>query len=341
MFLSHFIDFQLRRSLQHLIIQVTDRCNMQCGHCFVTGRDGAELSLENYRKLGREAGKLLWLDVAGGEPFLRSDLPEIVASFDAEVVQIPTNGSMTEEVVAGVRRIREKSLAQVAVSVSIDDFPEEHDRLRCQAGSWERAWQTFEALRALKVPVKINTVLTSNNLTRMPELMTHVRQRNPDFHSVIFHRGISRDPSIRVPEVAELKRLAPRALQILGSYDYGRRGWTARILRNYHRLLWATSIRVLEEGMQVVPCLAGAAQLVVYADGGVAPCELLPAIGNVREESLADILMGESLRRQRATIAANGCHCTHNCALLDSILFRPGSIFPLLYHPSTSSQEAA
>ncbi|MBT1072501.1 radical SAM protein [Pelotalea chapellei] len=340
MFISRFLHYQVRHNLQHLIIQVTDRCNMRCGHCFVTEGKGAELSLENYRKLGMEAGRLFWLDIAGGEPFLRSDLAEIVSCFKARVVQVPTNGSLPEQVVEGVRRIREKTGAQVAVSVSIDDIKEEHDRLRGQAGAWDRAWQTFEALRALQVPVKINTVLTKNNLTRMPELMAYVSTRKPDFHSVIFHRGISRDPEVGLPEVDELKRLASVALQILGSYGYGQNRVKARILRNYHRLLWTTSIRIVEEGRQVIPCLAGSAHLVVHADGGVSPCEMLPTVGNVRETTLADILAGERFRRQCASIRANGCHCTHNCALMDSLLFRPVSFLQLLHQPLPAPLQA-
>ena len=339
MFLTRFLEFQRRRTLQHLIVQVTNNCNMRCSLCFVPAGNGEELPLESYRKLGREAGKLLWLDIAGGEPFLRGDLPEIITCFNAEVVQVPTNGSLPEQTVATIRTIREKTKTQLAVSVSIDDFEEQHDLLRGQAGAWKRAWQTFEALRELRVPVKINTVLTRDNLSRMPELMTYVRQRNPDFHSVVFHRGISRDPAIGLPDAEELKRLASVALPILGSYDYGQNIFKAHILKNYHRLLWATSIRIVEESRQVIPCLAGSSHLVVYADGGVAACEMLPTVGNLRQGTLAEILEHEPFRRQLAAIKANGCHCTHNCALMDSILLRPASFFPLLHHPLPEARQ--
>jgi molybdenum cofactor biosynthesis enzyme MoaA len=42
---------------------------------------------------------LFWLDIAGGEPFLRKDLAEIVSCFNFEVLQIPTNGSLPELII--------------------------------------------------------------------------------------------------------------------------------------------------------------------------------------------------------------------------------------------------
>ena len=66
-------------------------------------------------------------------------------------------------------------------------------------------------------------------------------------------------------------------------------------------------------------------------NGDVSSCEMLPSVGNVREKSWDEILGGEALKQQRQDITDKKCHCTHNCAMLDSILFRPASLPHLLH----------
>ena len=103
--------------------------------------------------------------------------------------------------------------------------------------------------------------------------------------------------------------------------------------RNYHRYVWNLSLQILERGTQVIPCHAGAAHLVVWGDGRVASCEMLPEVGDLRERSFPEILGGGRLAAQRASIRRKECHCTHNCALFDSIMFNPRSALPLIHQP--------
>jgi hypothetical protein len=120
---------------------------------------------------------------------------------------------------------------------------------------------------------------------------------------------------------------------ILGGYAYGRSRLSAHLLRNYHRYLWNVSLRVLEEGRQAVPCLAGRSHAVVWANGRVSPCEMLPPAGDATKEDLPAILGGAPWRAAVDGIRGGACHCTHNCALFDSILFRPGNWGHLLHEP--------
>ena len=92
MFLANFTEYLLRHNLQHLILHVTNRCNFRCRHCFVDFSNTCDLSLEMCRALARKMGRLFWLDIGGGEPFLRDDLADVITAFDAQVVMIPTNG---------------------------------------------------------------------------------------------------------------------------------------------------------------------------------------------------------------------------------------------------------
>ena len=81
-----------------------------------------------------------------------------------------------------------------------------------------------------------------------------------------------------------IEQKAKEMFEILGKYNYGVGGNSARILRNYHRYLWKTSIDTLKKRTQVVPCLAGKSHMVVWGDGRVASCEMLPEVGNIKEK---------------------------------------------------------
>ena len=106
MFAKHFANFLLKQQLQHVIIHVTNHCNFRCEHCFIDFSPKRDLSLEKYQNLGKSVGPLFWLDIAGGEPFMRKDLTGIIESFDAKVVQIPTNGSLQKQIIERVKEFK-------------------------------------------------------------------------------------------------------------------------------------------------------------------------------------------------------------------------------------------
>lgn len=331
MYPGALLDYLLRHRMQHLILHVTSRCNLRCAHCFVDFDQQTDLPLERYKQLAEEVGRFFWLDVAGGEPFLRPDLAEIVSSFRCRVIQIPTNGWLADAAVEQVQAIRRATKADVVISISIDGLEATHDRIRGKQGSWRHAWDTFDRLRQIGVPVKINTVLVKQNAGEILELMREVRRRGPDFHSVILHRGEAHDPLFSLPPLDEVHRLGRDIFDVLRTYDYGKGFLQAHILRNYHRYLWNLSLATLRRRRQVIPCLAGKAHMVVWGNGGVSSCEMLPVVGSIASQSWKDILSSEAFIQQKQTIRRKGCFCTHNCAMLDSILMRLRSFWPLMY----------
>ena len=86
-----------------------------------------------------------------------------------------------------------------------------------------------------------------------------------------------------------------------------------------------------EEKKQVIPCYAGRSNMVVWGDGAVSSCEMLPAVGNINEKSIDQILESESLKKQKESIKNKECHCTHNCAMLTSIMYNPKKWGNLIY----------
>lgn len=333
-------DFLVRRSLKHLIVHVTNHCNFRCEHCFVDFETNKrDMPLERYLELARDTPPLFWLDIGGGEPFIRKDLSQIIGAFDTQIVHIPTNGSLRKQTLEQLTRIREvQPRAEIIIGLSLDGLAASHDRLRGEPGSFEQVWGTYDAIRALdpEIKIKITTVITNKNVDEILPVMRVVKEHQADFHSVILLRGTPPTPDTTLPPLSELRRLGPEIFSILETYDYGKSTLSARILRNYHRYLWNVSLDILQTQTQVIPCYAGQSHMVVWADGNVSACEMLGSVGNLNTERMADVLQGEAYQEQLRSIRNKECHCTHNCAMLTSILFNPASVPQLLHQPIRS-----
>ncbi len=89
---------------------------------------------------------MIFFTPTGGEPFLRTDLPEIVKIFHGNNpvpnVGIPSNGSLTRRVVDGARDARIVPGDGLHIDISIDGVKEDHDRFREFKGLFDRAIRT-------------------------------------------------------------------------------------------------------------------------------------------------------------------------------------------------------
>ncbi|HIJ84361.1 MAG: Elp3 protein [Magnetococcales bacterium] len=324
--------FLRRKSLRHLIVHVTNHCNFRCRHCFIDFSRQRDLKLEHFQRLARETGPLFWMDIGGGEPFLRKDLADIAATFKTTVLSIPTNGSLPEQAIEQLSRLKRMVNAEIVVSLSLDGLADTHDQIRGQNGNYNQVWNTFAALRRLGgLSLKITTVINNRNIHEIIPLMHEVRRHDPDFHSVILMRGQPTDPQMALPPLDILTGLGPEILKIIHTYDYGKGKLSSNILRNYHRYLWKLSLDTLRQKKQIIPCLGGTAHMVVWGNGLVSCCEMLEPVGDIRTQSFAEILSGTPYQRQRDAIVAGQCHCTHNCAMLDSVFFNPACMARLFF----------
>jgi|TARA_B110000483_G_C18160039_1_gene528959 MoaA/NifB/PqqE/SkfB family radical SAM enzyme len=323
-FLTQFSNYFIQGKQKHLILHITNHCNFRCAHCFVdfSGKN-KDLKIDDYKKIANNINDLLWLDVGGGEPFLRKDLYEIVNLFKKQVVAIPTNGFLTENIIDQVQKI-DTSNCELTINFSLDGLKDTHNKIRKNKESWDKVWYTFEKLKKFsKVKLRVITVICNENINEIIPLMKEVQSRGVDFHSVMLLRGETLDENIELPDIQTLKLLAKEMFPILSKYDYGVGGVSSHILRNYHRYMWKVSLETLEKETQIVPCLAGKSNVVIWGNGDLSSCEMLPSVGNVTNNSVDEILSSEKFHQQLKSIKNKECHCTHNCALLTSIFFNP------------------
>ncbi len=143
-------------------LTLTNRCQLNCGHCGVAELRNVmpgELTLEQIDDIFRDlrlAGCLV-VDLFGGEPTLRKDLFEVIRRGKASgfIMSLETNGWLLDG--AFVRGLEASGLDQIYLS--LDDYrPEEHDRRRGRAGSFERAVRALELGAATSMAVHVSIV---------------------------------------------------------------------------------------------------------------------------------------------------------------------------------------
>jgi len=168
--------------------QVTYRCNFRCRFCgYWHDPMGlqAEPTVDDYaagaRKLA-SAGTLL-VSLAGGEPLLRTDLPQIISQIARyHFPFVTTNGWFVTPAVAD--EMMEAGVWGVSVSIDYADAAR-HDRRRGMQGAWQQAWRAVELLSAARrhkwQRVNVIAVLMDDNIDDMERLLAMAAERRAYF----------------------------------------------------------------------------------------------------------------------------------------------------------------
>ncbi len=310
---------------EEIILFVTSRCNLRCRHCFYWNSlpRHTDLSLADIVRLAQSLPALRDLALSGGEPFLRKDLPEVCQAFmencQLEFLEIPTNGLLQSRVLRAAEQIlRFTCRADIAINVSLDGLPEYHDQNRGVTGAFRKAVDCCKALVDLKrrhrrLRVFVVTTLTGSNVQDVLSLADFVEGELADVDDV--HCGILRGNvspnSPPVPSIEQVKLVDERFLKLKSSRKLARELAFEADVYDLRR-------RAMMHRQQPVPCVAGKAIAVVYDNGDVAPCELLPPVGNIRQKSFPQIWRSQSMQRAITSIEATQCACTHECFLYPS-----------------------
>lgn len=155
------------RPITYLRISVTDRCNLRCVYCMpptgVALRPRDEiLTYDEITRVAQAAARLgvRRVRLTGGEPLVRSDLPDLVAAIartpGIEEVTLTTNGLLLARYAEPLARAGLKR-----VNVSLDTLVEGRFRRISRVG--RGLWQVLEGIRAAQraglTPIKLNTVV--------------------------------------------------------------------------------------------------------------------------------------------------------------------------------------
>jgi radical SAM protein with 4Fe4S-binding SPASM domain len=168
--------------------QVTYRCNFRCSFCgYWKMRTGVEdeLTVSEFAQGSRKLRRLgpMFISLAGGEPLIRRDLPEIVSAVSAyHFPFITTNGWLVTPERA--RRLFRSGLMGAVVSLDFAD-EKKHDENRGKEGAFKRAIAAVEHFVEAKISklqkVNITAVLLKENVDEMEKLIILARKLGAEF----------------------------------------------------------------------------------------------------------------------------------------------------------------
>ena len=328
----------------HLAFFVTSRCQLACRHCFYwqsLGTDSQrELTVDEIARIAPGIGRLLWLALTGGEPFIRGDLVEIVRILDAscapQVLTIVTNGWDTGSIARQLPEIlRASGSSLVQLNFSLDGPEDVHDALRCREGSFGRLMESYRVAQHLaqrhpRLGLGINTAFSSLVQHRMAPLEALVlHQLQPRHWDISLVRDKPKDQSVQAVDLDLFflwkERLERRLLEASLPYHAlpGAKLALARHLQQNDHLR-----AYLREPGYSIPCLAGTHSAVLYDDGSLALCEQRPErLGNLRDVGwdFGELWQSERAKALRQRIRDDRCHCDNGCNIAINTLFRPRS----------------
>lgn len=291
---------------------VTYRCSLACRHCFFDKKPSTaedELTLTEIEKVLdelRDAGTL-YLTFTGGEPFLRSDILDIVAAARKRrfAVSLLTSGYLCDEPTL------DKLAALWPESVQVSLYGPDgvtHDRFTGVPGSFDRAMRTLRGLRDRGITVTAAVSINTLTAPTVRELAALLRAETIPLScniTMLPSRGGVTDPTaLNIPEEELAAIIADLAI--------------------HH------GDRLAGKGPDDPPCAAARSVVAIDPYGTVLPChELdLPA-GSLREKPFTELwraLSFENLRLLRFGDLANCPTCTYRavCGRCTALALRTG-----------------
>jgi radical SAM protein with 4Fe4S-binding SPASM domain len=294
-------------------LALTYRCNNDCAHCYnARERDFGELPTDDWKRILDRLWNLGIPHVVftGGEPTLRTDLPELIAHAErnGQITGLNTNGRRLSDR-RFVDTLVEAGLDHVQITLESHDA-QVHDRMVRLKGAWK---QTVAGVRnALDTPlfVMTNTTMLQENSTSIPETLDFLAETGVPtvgLNALIYSgKGATVGTGLAESELVPLLDIARQ-----------------RTTQHGQRLIWYTPTQYchfdpMQLDLGVKGCTAALYNMCVEPDGAVLPCQsYYKPLGNLLLdpwESIWNHDLSISLRERRDLPAkCTGCALISEC----------------------------
>ena len=310
-----------RPLLTHLDMELTERCNNNCIHCYINlpvddiKAKEKELSTIEIKEILKEAASLGCLKVrfTGGEPLLREDFEELYlfARRLGLKVLIFSNATLITSQLADLF-VRIPPLEKLEVSV-YGMNRNSYEAVTRVTGSFEAAWRGINLLLKNKIPFVVKSALLPSNKKEMDEFeswaLTIPWMEMPPSYSMFFDLRCRRDSEEKNCHIRDLRLSAEEGLKVL-----------TRREKEYFREMGGFCRKFTRpSGKTLFSCGAGTRGGCIDAYGYFQLCMMLrhPAsIYDLKNGSIEDAMKNffPKVRRIKAENHAYLTHCA-NCFL--------------------------
>jgi len=271
-------------------------CNYRCQTCNIwkmKPRD--ELTLDEIRRFFERSGRFLWVDLTGGEVTLRKDFIDICHAVidgcpELLLLHFPTNGYLTDKVVAAARAITTRpgrKPEKFIITVSTDGDEHTNDEIRGIEGGWRRQLETFKQLREIPgVDAVLGMTLSAANVDHYPVAFAAAQREVPDLRHDEFHVNIVHEsPHYLGNTDLGLRANASREKLAAAIEQYAHLRGIPRGPVGYLERTYLAHVRqYLETGKTPMRCHALSASCFIDSWGNVFPCTIYDKkVGSLRD----------------------------------------------------------
>jgi MoaA/NifB/PqqE/SkfB family radical SAM enzyme len=335
------------REFNSLFLFVTSRCNSLCRTCFYFDKLNSldDLSTPQIERISATAPPFRKLWLSGGEPFLREDLAEIVATFvrqnGVRNINLPTNGLLPEKIFRTMDRMLELCPdASIDLNFSLDGLANTHDSIRGVPNNFVRTLATmkeaerrYSGVRRLRRNVL--TVITRENYNEIVALGLHLMEGakiDGQYFEVV--RGAAPDPTLKQLTQEGVAALHRRLMPFHRHYADKLFARLPPGVRHFAKMYYLGNLRfhfdLHEQCLESpkkwpMPCTAGETSIVIDHNGRFRACEMRGIVGDLAEFDfdVRRALQSQAMRAEVRAIPAANCWCTHSCFIQDSSKFQP------------------
>lgn len=250
--------------------------------------------------------RLKFINLTGGEPFIREDLPEIVEECYKHTsrIVISTSGWYEDRVIALAKRF-----PSIGIRISIEGLSAKNDELRGREGGFDKGLRTLLTLKEMGLKdIGFGCTVSNHNSGDMLSLYKLSCELGMEFATAAFHNSyyFHKDDNVifNKDEVTEnFKKLITMQLKEAHPKSWFRAFFNMGLI-NY-----------IEGGRRMLPCEAGTTNFFIDPWGEVYPCNGLEekfwkeSMGNIRNASFDEIWHSRQAQKVRELVRT----CPKNC----------------------------
>jgi len=180
-----------KNKIKDVVLAITYQCNARCRFCNIwTSQEDFSCQFDDYKRLPRTIKNV---NISGGEPFLRDDLPEVIRVIKNQCpkakIIISTNGFTPCKIKEQMQKII-KFKRDIGIAVSLDGFGKIHEELRGFPGGFSLALETIRLLKELRIRnIKIAFTLGNQNINQLKRMYNLSKELNVEFSLAAYHNS--------------------------------------------------------------------------------------------------------------------------------------------------------
>jgi MoaA/NifB/PqqE/SkfB family radical SAM enzyme len=310
-----------------LIYNCTFVCDARCEMCnnWQRGDRKSDMTLD---QVDRAMSHPFWgavenLNISGGEPTTRNDLPELTEMLVARLprvrkVGINTTGLTPHRAIPQLTRIVEFCAARdlpISVRVSIDGIGDIHDQVRKVKRGFEKAGETIAAMEALarkhdNFQFGIAATIFTTNMQDARNILTWARERKLD---VVFNMLRFTDAMLGNTSLQSKIRLKTQEEEFMRQFFLERVEEESVLSGQAFQYLHYADM-IANGYVRTMPCPFRTQGLLLNPDGTLFYCENAKPLGNILETPAEELYFNAGHLADRATFEDTICkNCLSPC----------------------------